>query len=106
MKSSSDYMSVHAWLKSFVKMPLMHGHCVACYQDEIPSYIKTLDDVLTIVAVMLSYNCLYFKESKVDAGKRRTALKELRRKITAKLGKYMDISSSISDRLQAAVSGK
>ena len=102
----SDYMPVRYWLVSLKEMPVMHTHCTDRYKEEVASYFKTLDDVVVIVAVMLSYNCLHFKFPKVDAEKRRTALKELRRTVKGKFGKDVEIPGNISDRLQAAISGK
>ena len=102
----SDYMSVYAWLKDLKILNASYGHFVTRYEVELASHYKVVDDVLTIVAVMLSYNTLYFKFPKMDAEKRRQHLKDVRRKIKAKLGKYFDIPSNISDRLQAAISDK
>ena len=66
----SDYMSVHAWLKDLKILNVSYGHFVTRYEVELASHYKVVDDVLTIVAVMLSYNTLYFKFPKMDAEKR------------------------------------
>ena len=102
----SDYMSVYAWLKDLKTLNVSYGHFVTRYEVELASHYKVVDDVLTIVAVMLSYNTLYFKFPKLDAEKRGQNLKDVRRKIKAKLGNTFDIPHKISDRLQAAISGK
>jgi hypothetical protein len=102
----AEYMSVHGWLANLKTLNVIYGHCLARYEFEMASHYKTVDDVVTIVAVMLSYNTLYFKFPKVDAEKRRAALKDLRKKIKTKLGKNVTIPSNISDRLQAGITGK
>ena len=73
------------------------------HKQSVEEFETVLTDACDLSATILAYNVLIHQFPKKSQNDRRQSLKDLRKKLKAKIGKSYSMPSQVSDRLQQAV---
>ena len=101
-----DYSTISAWLRSLDKITPICTAFTERFKDELASCRETVADAMALTATILAYNILVFRFPKMTSNERRQSIKDLKKRVSKKLGKHAVIPEEVVERLTQAISGK
>jgi len=102
----SEYMSCSMWIASMKKISPLHVAFKSRHGTELQGFEEILADARDMAACVLAYNIMLNKFPKATPGDRRQQIKDLKKKLKAKLGKEYELPESVANRLTSAVTSK
>ena len=102
----TDFVDASRWLKSLDKVEQIKSAFAERWPGENTTIAQAVADANDLTSTILSYNVLIYQFPKKTSEKRRQIIKDLKKKLSSKLGPKAKIPQPIMDRLTEAISGK